>query len=108
MKFTDEQGKWWEFRGEYRQVGANDYFLGKGPPPAIMFPSDTHKGYGVRAIIYPIPIVHEFGGFKFEEIGENRMPEIGEWYLCDGGPGFRKFSGRSADIYPILRRYRGD
>jgi len=58
MKFTDEDGKVWE--GEY-----TDQLPG---------------GIGLRWVLMaPAPTIHEFGGVKFEETGEERCARPGEW-----------------------------
>jgi len=39
---------------------------------------------GPNAVVFrPKPKRHKFGGVVFEETGEFRPAEIGEWFLCD-------------------------
>lgn len=79
MRFTCA-GKEYEFRGEYRDPVKGDLFL-------------TNTGnilaggggcFGVRAIIYPVPVVHTLAGIRFEETGEFRVPKIDEFFLGEG------------------------
>jgi len=87
MKFTDEEGKVWEWRG-----------LGE---------------MGTMVIIHRVFPVHEFGGVKFEETGEERVVKKGEWYLSRGswgeidGVSFR-IKGVTGFKYVILRPLQGE
>ena len=88
MKFTDENGKQWEFGGNYRCTRQGDYFLstvGKVQHVTGLTGREEYcqKPHAERAIVHPVPIVHEFGGIKFEETGEYRRAQPGEWYLLD-------------------------
>lgn len=100
MKFTDEQGKQWEFKGEYHPV-LGDYFLtGYGEIKVA-----TNTLGRDRAIVHPVPIIHEFGGIKFEETGEHRRAEAGEWHLF--GNVISCSNSESGYQYDILRLQGG-
>ncbi len=79
MKFTDEDGKVWEWEGEYHTPQKGQYFFsvnGKIRDAGPRYMDNSH-----RAIVRPVPTIHEFGGVKFEETGEVRLAQPGEWYL---------------------------
>lgn len=79
IRFTYD-GKEFEFRGEYREPLDGDRFLA-GMDSSIVHQSGKWGGMGVRAIVYPVLVIHEFGGVKFVETGEDRFPLYGEWYI---------------------------
>jgi len=82
MKFTDEEGKVWE--------GVS-----------------TEALHGQRwVLIQSIPI-YEFGGVRFEETGEVRYAEQGEWYLINGIPAYTP-TDRDCLARPILRPLQGE
>jgi len=103
MKFTDEKGKVWEWRGQYHKPKIGESFLDEsGGIWAARTPNNPE-----RAIIYPVPVIHEFGGVKFEETGEVRKVQFGEWWL-DGDECTAYFQGsrtKTGETHPILRPY---
>lgn len=54
-----------------------------GPHPLVQALGRLRKA--VRAFDPPAPTRHTFGGVVFEETGEVRFPEAGEWYCYCGG-----------------------
>ncbi len=115
MKFTDEEGKVWEWRGGYRPGKRGEYVLqgtsGVHPSLKTGIGLLTQDATGDRAILYPVHPIHEFGGVRFEETGERRVVQKGEWYLPidepQGGVHFRHQSSSFAD-YIILRPLQGE
>ncbi len=105
LRLIDEEGKVWEWRGEYRQAHPDEYYLNEATPPRITKSSSVHME--VRAIIHPVPTIHEFGGVKFEETGEKRSVNKGEWFLMNDKIPVAA-TRDDARIYPILRRYQGE
>ena len=90
MHFTDEQGRVWEFRGEYRPPVTGDHFLERTardavPDAGIIHSKNPVVRVGDRAIVYPVGPEHVFGGVVFEETGEERTAKTGEAYLGDDG-----------------------
>ena len=84
IKFTDNEGWEFEFRGITRKPSDGEYYLGSGGWIEQRH-SDTAWVSGERAIVHLIPqlpITHDFGGIRFEETGEERLVEFGEWYLA--------------------------
>jgi len=87
MKFTDEEGKVWEG-----------------------VPSAPFKGETRWVLMYPVPTIHEFGGVKFEETGEERKAQYKEWWLyADGCTAYFQW-GRTETkgAHPILRPLQGE
>lgn len=73
-------GKKFEFRGEYRNVEYNEWFLGiDGTVCECKFPLGALAN--PVAILHLVPDILEFGGIKFVKTGERRMPLVDEWYL---------------------------
>jgi len=62
---------------------------------------------GDRAIVHPVPVIHEFGGIKFVETGETRILDNDEFGLCDGMLIYNCKNKWTAE-YPILKRYSDD
>ena len=60
MKFTDEEGKVWDCIATGELIGGIDRCW-------------VH--------LQPVPTIHEFGGVRFEETGEERCAKPGEWCL---------------------------
>jgi len=85
MKFTDEEGKVWQSNAT-------------GP---------LDRGVG-RCWVHlsPIPTIHEFGGVRFEETGEVRPVNSGEWCLEEGRPYY--VNGYNKHDYIILRPLQGE
>ena len=81
MKFTDEEGKVWEWRGEYRYPLRGERFLPANSEDAVLCAEYDWGAGNIRAIVHPVPTIHEFGGVKFEETGEVRCARVGEWYV---------------------------
>jgi len=109
MKFTDEEGKVWKWRGEYRQVKQGDYFLsGEGKPRINLEIKDASY---IRAILHPVLPIHEFGGVRFEETGEVRQAQPGEWYLIvysdsTQGPNYNSLTDSATRTDRIILRPR--
>ena len=90
MVYTDENGKQWEFKGEYRIVRRGDSFLaasesnqgrvvtvlGQGSPFLT-----TEVPTVERAIMHPVRRTHRLGTLELEETGEQRVPVAGDWYF---------------------------
>ena len=111
MKFTDEEGKEWEWRGEYRTVKHGDYWLGLGKCLSGPAGRATRAPIELRAIIHPVPKVHEFGGVRFEEVEEARLPREGDWVLgANGKFAFWFYPGRffAGGKHVILRPLQGE
>ena len=57
-----------------------------------------------------IPRLHTFGGVTFEETGEVRLVELGEWYLGSAGSDVHyrshPFTSPTASEFAILRPVR--
>jgi len=82
MKFTDEEGKVWEWRGEYKRPHIGDYVLDfNGEVNQFQFNTGN-----VYALVHPVLPIHEFGGVRFRETGEVRPPRKGEWFWCGEMP----------------------
>jgi len=83
MKITYD-GKEYEFRGQYKEPSNGENFLSGMHDGSVIHQSGQWDGQGVRAIVHPVPVIHEFGGVTFVETGEVRPANDGEWFL-DGG-----------------------
>lgn len=103
MKFTDEEGKVWEWRGEYKIGQAGDYYLSE-------FKSDGGIGqvvighHQIRAIVHPVPTIHEFGGVKFEEGDRGRKAKAGEWSWDEDGDGVVYWGHASYYVQDVILR----
>lgn len=99
MKFTTEDGKEYEFRGEYHAARKGEYLLSDQVGGAVK--RAVVNANTVRAIVHPILAKHTFGGVVFEETGEVRLPHVGEWVLS----GREVYPAHTAwrQTYPILR-----
>ncbi len=122
MKFTDEDGEVWEWRGEYRKPALHEYILGhfgevykvqlkdmKGIR-RILADECQESWIGIRAIIHPVFTIHEFGGVKFEETGKE-YPREGDWLLSTTRHfAFWFYPGRfmTSGKYIILRPLQGE
>ena len=57
-----------------------------------------------------IPQLHNFGGVTFEEAGEVRLVEVGEWFLGSNGSDVHyrswQFDSPTASPFAILRPVR--
>jgi len=113
MKFTDEEGKVWEWRGETRKPKEGEFYMG-GPGRIYKVTWDDTSGreswLGIRTILHPVPTIHEFGGVRFEETGEIRRAKQGEWFLATGYPHPVFHYGIDAyyEEHPILRPLQGE
>jgi len=109
MKFTDEDGKVWEWRGEYREPILGEDVLGNGGTVYKVREYTFFQGQAqIYAIIHPVPAIHEFGGVKFEETGEERCPEAGEWFLQDNFPVYALYFNGNRTRLTILRPLQGE
>jgi len=106
MKFTDEEGKVWEWRGEYRQARPDEYYLNEATPPRITKSSSVHMC--IRAVVHPVPTIHEFGGMRFEEVAAGRPAVTGEWFILDGHVFLRNVDMRDGRPAIILRPCQGE
>ena len=65
-------------------------------------------GHGIALRL--IPRLHNFGGVTFEETGEVRLVELGEWYLGSAGSDVHyrshPFTSPTASEFAILRPVR--
>jgi len=107
IRFTYE-GKEFEFKGKYRDPLDGDHFLsgtGKSIDSSVVYQSGRWQGMGQRAIVHPVLVIHEFGGVKFVEIGETRPAQMGEWFLINSGPTFRKPNYSTSGSFIILTPY---
>jgi len=61
MQFTDEEGKVWKWRGEYREPNCTDHFMAWDACThgQILGPNCYNEGLGNRAIVYPVRPTHE-------------------------------------------------
>jgi len=83
IKIIDEEGREFEFRGEYRTPIAGDDFMGIDCRVHHFARSDYNHMVTSRAIVHPIPkppVYHDFGGVRFEETEKPRFPQVGEFY----------------------------
>ncbi len=64
--------------------------------------SNIFKGGGSRTIVSHKTNQYTFGGVVFEEIGDTRIPNTGEWFLKDGMI-FNRTPSDAAFSYTILR-----
>jgi hypothetical protein len=88
----------YEYRGEYGAPRKGDYYLEDDPEILL---TKAIRDFGVeRAIVYPIPKTHKFGGVVFEEVG-HRATLIGEWVLMYEAPRLMDYS--SAFSQTILK-----
>ncbi len=105
MTKFEQDGQEFEFV-RWGNTEPNDYFIG-------------HQGDFIHAesggfCALEVPIFrkkmkrHVIGGVEFEETGEVRPPEAGDWYLFHEGKGVGHWGSRSFDFpltsRPILRR----
>ena len=111
MKFTDEDGKVWDFRGVVREPrwGCGDewFVTSSGVVKARASGIYTY----LAAIVHPVPKVHEFGGVKFEETGEERSVTFDEWFLNTASIPFGEVwrqGYNSTASYIVLRPLQGE
>jgi len=87
IKFTDQEGREFEFRGEYKTVHVGDYFLPSNSLGNISSAVQRDANADiVRAIVHPIPVYHDFGGIRFKETGEVIVAQPGEWFILNHLP----------------------
>ena len=100
IRFTYDNHEY-EFRGEYWKPNPDDYYLSNdlGPHARVIQPG--HVGLSSRAIVYPVPVRHTFGGVVFEEV-ETRTPLKGEWFIHHPNEAICSDGGWWGN-YPILR-----
>jgi hypothetical protein len=71
-----------EYRASnYKKITFGCFFLtGEGKVKK----ADSSAGYSEERflMVEPIPVRYTFGGVVFQETGEVRTPEVGEWWLC--------------------------
>ena len=103
MKFTTEDGKVWEWCGEYRVPAKDELYLTADGGVA-------HFSWGclgeVRAIVHPFRPQHVFGGVVFEETGEVRVASSGEFRLEAEGTVYAQNNCSSYGKYTILQPVR--
>jgi len=82
LKFT-YNGHEYEFRGEYRPVQPNEYFLSDAVGiEQVVHYRNWRESTAIRAIVHPVEKYHDFGGVRFRETGEVRKAVYGEWWLA--------------------------
>ena len=79
-------GKEYRFKGEYRRPLAGERFLGDSGE--VLRNNGSKTWTVVRAIVKLVPKTIEVGGVVFERTGEERLVDVGEWYLDSDGAVF--------------------
>jgi hypothetical protein len=99
MLFTDEQGKRWEFKGEYHSPKTGEYYLSSYNDPKPCCALADYPSYLSRAIVHLFRDRHIFGGVVFEETGEVREIHPGDFYLWNNDKVYlAHFDGSQAQI----------
>lgn len=110
MKFTTENGKVYEFKGIYSNPKLGEYYLssrsnlGSGDVKQAL--ADHPRQEPPLAIVARVRPRHTFGGIVFEETGEIRELNFGEWGLQQTTvpcPFFRATLDLPFPEYPVLR-----
>lgn len=104
IRFTDEDGREFEFRGEYRQHFIyGDYYLAEDGKVLMCI---QKTDYALRAIVHLIPkppVYHDFGGIRFEETEKVRQVEFGEWYSYMHTVMLHSFDSKTIFEHSILK-----
>src|SRR3990172_7298109 len=107
MRFTTEDGKVWDWRGEYRKPKQGGFYLTGDLGGQIKKAFEGWIAGPARGILHPMRRIYTFGGVIFEETGEVRNPQFGEWILRHQGFGVlapAPCCENFCDIsYPILK-----
>ena len=103
MKFTTEDGKVWEWCGEYRVPAKDELYLTADGGVANFSWGCLGE---VRAIVHPFRPQHVFGGVVFEETGEVRVASSGEFRLEAEGTVYAQNNCSSYGKYIILQPVR--
>jgi len=102
MKFITN-GREFEFHGEIRPPKRGEWYLQQrnGEPHKSMTDS-SWDNENDRAIIYPVPITHVFGGLRFVETGEFRQVRKDEWFIVSmySVPEIRCYALKGQTVYP--------
>ncbi len=108
MILYDEEGQGWEFLcyDDPERVDANKGYKCLAAGTGRLIPiEDVFSGQSCncRAIFRRVPKRHTFGGVVFEETGENRSPDKGEWYIHGNGCNCWGGTGTTHGKFTILR-----
>ena len=99
----EQDGKRYDFdRYDYPQHG--DVFLHGNGYLRRIEPGEPLDFHFRVAVFRPVPVRHTFGGIVFEETGDMRQPEEGEWILNNGHPQYAAMVYLAT--FPILRPVR--
>ena len=101
IRFTYD-GKEFEFRGVYDIPKMDQYYITNTGGV------EQHRKYemsDLRAIVHPDLVIHEFGGVKFVETGEERTARSGEWCMYRSEEGVQFRGKETFSIAIILKPY---
>ncbi len=101
MLKVNYEGQEYEFVGYCDHEGATHFLSGQG----TLEQTEPHNRFDV-AWFRLVPVRHTFGGIVFEETGEVRQVEQGEWYLSRepvNEPVCHKDQNKTYRKYSILR-----